>query len=169
MDVTHDASGRRFATIVDGHACEVDYRLADGVMTITHTGVPSAVGGRGIAGALTRAALEHARALAWRRQHPHGQPAAQRVAAQAIELGGIVDLDQRVHAAIDRRRLDLRHLPVVERGDDDQDSIGPDRARFGDLPWIDHEVLAKNRKVTRTPRIFEITLVPLEVGLVGED
>jgi len=66
MDVTHDASGRRFATIVEGHACEVDYRLADGVMTITHTGVPAAVGGRGIAGALIRAALEHARAEGWK-------------------------------------------------------------------------------------------------------
>jgi uncharacterized protein len=66
MDVTHDASGRRFAITVDGHACEVDYRLADGVMTITHTGVPSEVGGRGIAGALTRAALEHARAEGWK-------------------------------------------------------------------------------------------------------
>ena len=66
MDVTHDASGRRFSTIADGHACEVDYRLADGVMTITHTGVPSAVGGRGVAGALTRAALEHARAEGWK-------------------------------------------------------------------------------------------------------
>jgi predicted GNAT family acetyltransferase len=66
MDVTHDASARQFGVIVDGHACELDYRLADGVMTITHTGVPSAVGGRGIAGAMTRAAVEHARKAGWK-------------------------------------------------------------------------------------------------------
>jgi predicted GNAT family acetyltransferase len=66
MEVTHDASGRRFAATVDGHACELDYRLADGVMTITHTSVPSSVGGRGVAGAMTRAALEHARKAGWK-------------------------------------------------------------------------------------------------------
>jgi predicted GNAT family acetyltransferase len=66
MDVVHDESRRRFGVHVDGLECELDYRLADGVMTITHTGVPEAVGGRGIAGAMTRAALEHARAQCWK-------------------------------------------------------------------------------------------------------
>jgi predicted GNAT family acetyltransferase len=66
MDVVHDEPRRRFGVRVDGHECELDYRLADGVMTITHTGVPEAVGGRGIAGAMTHAALEHARAQGWK-------------------------------------------------------------------------------------------------------
>lgn len=66
MDVTHDATRQQFGVVVDGHACELDYRLHDGVMTITHTGVPQAVGGRGIAGAMTRFALEHARAKGWK-------------------------------------------------------------------------------------------------------
>ena len=52
--------------LADGQACELDYRLDGGVMTITHTGVPEAVGGRGIAGAMTRHALEHARANGWK-------------------------------------------------------------------------------------------------------
>jgi Predicted acetyltransferase len=35
-------------------------------MTITHTGVPSAVGGKGIAAALTQVALDTARVNGWR-------------------------------------------------------------------------------------------------------
>ena len=46
---------------VEGFDCELDYRLDAGVMTILHTGVPPAVGGRGIAAQLTRAALAFAR------------------------------------------------------------------------------------------------------------
>ena len=64
-EVTHDESRHRFATKVDGHECELDYRIANGVMTITHTGVPAPVGGRGIAGAMTRTALETARTKGW--------------------------------------------------------------------------------------------------------
>lgn len=59
--ITHDAAARRFTLMVDGHACVVDYRLVDHVMSITHTGVPEAVGGRGIAARLVTAALEFAR------------------------------------------------------------------------------------------------------------
>lgn len=66
IHIEHDKAGNRFSAEVDGHTCEVDYRLADGVMTITHTGVPSAVGGRGIAGELTRFALDAARANGWK-------------------------------------------------------------------------------------------------------
>jgi predicted GNAT family acetyltransferase len=64
--VEHDPQGRRFHTEVDGHRAEVVYRLDDGVMTLTHTGVPEAIGGRGVAASLTRAALDTARAQGWR-------------------------------------------------------------------------------------------------------
>lgn len=65
-EVRHDAASRRFEIRVDGSTCELDYRWRDGVMTITHTGVPAAVAGRGLAGALVRAALETARAEGWK-------------------------------------------------------------------------------------------------------
>ena len=52
----------RFQATVDGSTCVVDYRLAHGVMTITHTGVPPAVQGRGIAAALVQSVLQHAQA-----------------------------------------------------------------------------------------------------------
>jgi len=65
-DIRHDRDAHRFETRVDEVPCELDYALADGVMTITHTRVPKAVGGRGIAAALVRAALDAARAEGWR-------------------------------------------------------------------------------------------------------
>ena len=52
----------RFQTHVDGETCVADYRLQDGVMLITHTGVPPRLQGRGIAAVLVQAALAHARA-----------------------------------------------------------------------------------------------------------
>jgi predicted GNAT family acetyltransferase len=64
--VRHYPERHRFETTVDGHDCEIDYRLSNGVMTITHTGVPRAVEGRGIAGEMTRFALETARTNGWK-------------------------------------------------------------------------------------------------------
>ena len=61
----HDATGR-FTVVVDGHVAELDYRVEGGTMTLFHTGVPEAIGGRGIAGDLVRAALDHARAAGWK-------------------------------------------------------------------------------------------------------
>jgi predicted GNAT family acetyltransferase len=66
IDVQHDPSARVFVAVVDGHRCVLEYQLAGSTMTITHTGVPPAVGGRGIAGDLTRAAVDAARAAGWK-------------------------------------------------------------------------------------------------------
>ena len=56
--ISHDQDANQFTTEVDGHRAELDYTIADGVMTITHTRVPPEIGGRGIAAELMRAALE---------------------------------------------------------------------------------------------------------------
>ena len=61
----HDPAAHRFETQVDGAHCELDYTLARGVMTITHTEVPPEVGGRGIASAMVQAAMDVARAERW--------------------------------------------------------------------------------------------------------
>jgi predicted GNAT family acetyltransferase len=66
LQVRHDSAGQQFNVEVDGHLGVLDYRLRDGVMTITHTGVPEAIGGRGIAAELTRFALDTARANGWK-------------------------------------------------------------------------------------------------------
>jgi predicted GNAT family acetyltransferase len=65
-DVRHLAAAHRFETKVEGYTCELDYSLQGSVMTITHTGVPSEVGGRGIAAELVRAAIETARKEGWK-------------------------------------------------------------------------------------------------------
>lgn len=64
--IQHDRVAHRFETRVDGLPCLLEYTLADGVMTIAHTEVPAAVGGRGIAAALVQEALETARAEGWK-------------------------------------------------------------------------------------------------------
>jgi len=66
LDIRHLAAAHRFEVTLDGFVCELDYTLHDRVMTITHTGVPSEVGGRGIAGELVRTALETARREGWK-------------------------------------------------------------------------------------------------------
>jgi predicted GNAT family acetyltransferase len=66
MDIVHDPHARRFSVAVESHRGELDYTLRDGVMVITHPEVPPAIGGRGIAAALTRAALDTARREGWR-------------------------------------------------------------------------------------------------------
>ena len=58
--VTHNAARQRFEATVDGQLCVADYQLRGNVMWMTHTGVPPAVGGRGIAAGLVRVALEWA-------------------------------------------------------------------------------------------------------------
>jgi predicted GNAT family acetyltransferase len=85
-EIQHQPNERRFATSVEMELCVLDYTLSSTpsgeVMTITHTEVPPPVEGRGIASALVRTALDHAReqhwkvrpacsyANAWMRRHP---------------------------------------------------------------------------------------------------
>ena len=64
----------------------LDYEVFDGGIAITHTIVPQEIGGRGIAAALVKAALDHARAQGlkvdpqcsyadvWMRRHPEYEP-----------------------------------------------------------------------------------------------
>jgi predicted GNAT family acetyltransferase len=61
IDVKHNPELSRFEAIVDGEECVADYRLADGVMVMTHTHVPPRLEGRGIAAKIVGSALAHAR------------------------------------------------------------------------------------------------------------
>jgi predicted GNAT family acetyltransferase len=64
--IEHMTERCRFRAVVDGAASELDYRVGGNVMSIMHTGVPPQLEGRGIAAALTQAALDHARAQGWK-------------------------------------------------------------------------------------------------------
>jgi predicted GNAT family acetyltransferase len=63
--INHDPGAHRFTADVEGSRAQLDYTLAGGVMTITHTLVPPAIGKRGIAAELMRAALRAAETAGW--------------------------------------------------------------------------------------------------------
>lgn len=81
----HEPERNRWVVRLEGELAHLDYSIAGGVMTIHHTIVPKALGGRGIAGGLVRTAMEHARgqglrvqpdcsyAAAWMDKHPEFQ------------------------------------------------------------------------------------------------
>ena len=89
-EIEHLAAEGRFQLRIDGALgslwAVIDYTLRDGVMAIHHTGVPPELEGQGIAGRLTKAALDHAQAHGWKvsprcsyaaaymRRHPETQP-----------------------------------------------------------------------------------------------
>ena len=62
IQISHDPASGRFSARLDGHEAELVYRRQGGRLLIDHTGVPEAIGGRGVAGELVRSALEYARA-----------------------------------------------------------------------------------------------------------
>jgi predicted GNAT family acetyltransferase len=64
-DVRHDPAAHAFFAEFGGHRAVLNYACADGIMTIVYTGVPDAIGGRGIAAQLTRSALGFARTQGW--------------------------------------------------------------------------------------------------------
>lgn len=80
--ITHDQAGRRFVSVREGHEARLDYERMGDTLAITHTLVPDAIGGRGIASELVRTAVEFARAEGlkvqpacsyaetWLRRHP---------------------------------------------------------------------------------------------------
>ena len=82
IDIQLDEDDSRFHALVDGHYCVLDFTRQDDIVSMNHVGVPDPVGGRGIAGQLTRHALDWADArglkvrarcpyvAAWIKRHP---------------------------------------------------------------------------------------------------
>ena len=82
LDIRHDADRGYFSVVVDGIKGYVQYERKDDTLVATHTVVPNAIGGRGIAAQLVARLFEHARAeglkiqplcsyvAAWTRKHP---------------------------------------------------------------------------------------------------
>jgi predicted GNAT family acetyltransferase len=64
--IRHLPDQQRFELEFEGETGELDYRLDGAAMAILHTAVSPAIQGRGMAAALTGAALDHARAAGWK-------------------------------------------------------------------------------------------------------
>ncbi len=83
--VTHNPAASRFETTVDGRPAVCAYRRQGDTLLLTHTEVPPAAQGRGVAAALVKATLDWARAeglrvrplcsyvAAYMRRHPETQ------------------------------------------------------------------------------------------------
>jgi uncharacterized protein len=59
--VTRNSSVNRFEVTIEGHLAKVDYRMSGNRMIITHTEVPDALRGKGIAEQLVAFAVKYAR------------------------------------------------------------------------------------------------------------
>ena len=66
MQIELNERQKRFEATIEGQLCILEYKLQGNVIHMNHVRVPEAVGGRGIAGKLTRHALDHARAQGWK-------------------------------------------------------------------------------------------------------
>lgn len=60
-EVTHNREKRRFETVVNGHQAVLNYMLQGDLIIFTHTGVPDAIGGRGLGSQLVQTGLDYAR------------------------------------------------------------------------------------------------------------
>lgn len=69
ITVVHNPTHSRFEADLNGDLAVVDYRMDGNTMLVTHTGVPPAYEGRGIAGKLTRVVLDYAQSQGY-----HVQP-----------------------------------------------------------------------------------------------
>ena len=60
LNITNNTLKHRFETEIGAQTAFLNYRLVSGVITFTHTEVPSSLNGRGIGTALAKAALDYA-------------------------------------------------------------------------------------------------------------
>ena len=88
FNIEHNPNHQRFDTRIENLLCTIDYELVGENLSLNHVGVPKPLEGRGIAGQLTQAALDWARAehyrvipvcpyvQTWLRRHPEYQDLA---------------------------------------------------------------------------------------------
>jgi predicted GNAT family acetyltransferase len=61
IHVTNDQQAQRFELTVEGHRAVLNYTLTGDSIVFTHTGVPPAIGGRGLGSKLVKTGLDYAR------------------------------------------------------------------------------------------------------------
>lgn len=66
LEVLHKEEKSRFEILIENYVAELDYRIKDGVIAFTHTGVPPALEGNGIGSLIVRTGLDYAREQGYR-------------------------------------------------------------------------------------------------------
>lgn len=61
VEVIHNQEANHFELTVDGQLAVLDYMLKGEIIIFTHTGVPPAIGGRGLGSRLVETGLDYAR------------------------------------------------------------------------------------------------------------
>ncbi len=62
LEVIHNPAENRFEAWVDGQLAKLDYMEDGGTIVMTHVGVPYEFRGNGVAGKITQAGLDYAKA-----------------------------------------------------------------------------------------------------------
>lgn len=62
LEITHNQAESRFETQVNGQLAKLDYSMDGNTIVMTHVGVPYEFRGQGVAGVITKAGLEYAKA-----------------------------------------------------------------------------------------------------------
>jgi predicted GNAT family acetyltransferase len=66
LEVINNPAEKRFELWIDGQLSKLDYTIDDDTIMMTHVGVPNEFRGQGLAGVITKAALEYAKAKSLR-------------------------------------------------------------------------------------------------------
>ncbi|MFM8876642.1 MAG: GNAT family N-acetyltransferase [Anaerolineae bacterium] len=66
LEIIHNPAENRFETWVDGQLAKLDYSEEGDTIVMMHVGVPYEFRGHGVAGAITKAGLEYAKAKSLR-------------------------------------------------------------------------------------------------------
>lgn len=66
LTITHNPEAFRFEYTESGLLCRIDYVINEPILTVTHTLVPPALGGKGIAAELTEAVFAYAKKNGWK-------------------------------------------------------------------------------------------------------
>ena len=61
LEITHNTEKHRFEISVEGHLAVLDYMLKGDIIIFTHTGVPPAIGNRGLGSQLVQTGLNYAK------------------------------------------------------------------------------------------------------------
>ena len=66
LNITNNEAENRFETTIQGYPAKLDYLLDNDTLVITHVGVHPELRGRGVAGQITKFALEYAKSKSLR-------------------------------------------------------------------------------------------------------